>query len=351
ELPAAAPPPVRFAALRRDGGHTIERVGLVLPTSLCSAQIARLAGERLTARGVGRAAGVERFAALVHTEGCGVSGGPSEEMYARILLGYLTHPLVHVALLLEHGCEKTHNDYMRSLLEGAGIEPEGFGWASVQLDGGIAQVLDRVEGWFAQRLALDGPPVREEVGLGSLRLGMLAAGPLPAAAAAALALLARWVVSAGGTVVVGDGSLAQSADFRRALLPPAGELAPTLRHGEVAASPGFHVMARIGEPWVEALTGLGASGVEIILGHAGEHSLAGHPLVPVVQTSADPAVASRFAGDLDVVLAPEVGSAEAGARALLECLVQVAGGAYRPRLAARGHTDFQISRGPLGVSL
>ena len=57
-----------------------------------------------------------RFVALAHTEGCGVSSGLSEELYTRTLLGYLLHPLVGPALLLEHGCEKTHNDYFRQEL-------------------------------------------------------------------------------------------------------------------------------------------------------------------------------------------------------------------------------------------
>src|SRR6185436_268037 len=55
-----------------------ERIGLILPTSLCSTQIARLAAERLNARQVGRAAGISRFIGFTHTEGCGFGG---ETMY------------------------------------------------------------------------------------------------------------------------------------------------------------------------------------------------------------------------------------------------------------------------------
>ncbi len=37
------------------------------------------------------------------------------------------------ALLLEHGCEKTHNDYFRAALGGTGRASSDFGWASIQV--------------------------------------------------------------------------------------------------------------------------------------------------------------------------------------------------------------------------
>jgi hypothetical protein len=51
------------------------------------------------------------------------------------MLNYLRSPLVGCAVLLEHGCEKTHNDYMRLEMARMGMRPEDFGFASVQLDG------------------------------------------------------------------------------------------------------------------------------------------------------------------------------------------------------------------------
>ncbi len=40
---------------------------------------------------------------------------------------------VRFALLLEHGCEKTHNDYFRSALATTGRAATDFGWASIQV--------------------------------------------------------------------------------------------------------------------------------------------------------------------------------------------------------------------------
>ena len=165
-------PAVSLPMLDGERGSAIEQVGLVLPTSLCAGQIARMCAERLNVRQVGREQGLSRFVALVHTEGCGLSSsGATEQMHLRTMMGYAAHPLARRVLLLEHGCEKTHNDYMRNGLEEWGLDPTVFGWASVQLDGGIVKAMDRVEGWFRQALAETEAPVAVDGGLGGFALG------------------------------------------------------------------------------------------------------------------------------------------------------------------------------------
>ncbi|HRP06663.1 MAG TPA: UxaA family hydrolase, partial [Opitutaceae bacterium] len=135
-------PPIPATVLALgDGRWATERVGLVFPTSLCSTQIARKAAERMNAGMLGREHGLARFAAPVHTEGCGYGGSTMHELLLRTYRGYATHPNVDAALFLEHGCEKIPNDVMRRHLESASISTDRFGWASVQLDGGIARAL------------------------------------------------------------------------------------------------------------------------------------------------------------------------------------------------------------------
>jgi hypothetical protein len=213
-----------------------------------------------------------------------------------------------------------------------------------------------VEEWFAARLAPESPPTVRRVGLESLRLGLVGAGPIDPAAAESLALLTRWVVTAGGTVVVSQAGLAANAAFARPLGLGDGPLEPTLSHGQIAARAGFHVMEQSGDHWGEALTGLGATGVEVIVGHVGEHPLPGHPLVPVLQVSSQPEVLDRYGADLDATWRAAGAAAHgegirAWATQALECVVDVAARRRQPKLMRSGNTDFQISRGPLGVSL
>jgi hypothetical protein len=64
-------------------------------------------------------------------------------MYSDIMVGHATNRLVGSAVLLEHGCEKHHNDSIVADMHRLGVDPHGFGWASVQMDGGIRKVTSR----------------------------------------------------------------------------------------------------------------------------------------------------------------------------------------------------------------
>ena len=64
------------------GGKTVDHVGLILPTSLCSSTVAELYAKRLTAAlcdGKDGAA-FSRVLSLPHTEGCGHSSGSSFQL-------------------------------------------------------------------------------------------------------------------------------------------------------------------------------------------------------------------------------------------------------------------------------
>jgi hypothetical protein len=56
---------------------------------------------------------------------------------------------------------------------------------------------------------------------------------------------------------------------------------------------------------------------------------------------------ARYADDLDLILTP----GGDWAAELLGAILGVAGRAYTPKLNARGNTDFQFTRGLLGVSM
>jgi altronate dehydratase len=341
-------PAIQLKLLRTNGGHASDQIGLILPTSLCASQVAGMAAFRLNKKGIGRSHKLSRFVALAHTEGCGNNAGPSEEMHTRTLLGYVAHPLVKHCLLMEHGCEKTHNDHYRHAAQEQGLDLQALGWASIQLDGGIDKVMDKVEAWFSQVLSNDDLPVEEIVGLEALRLGLLSAGPVPAHFAAEIARLTKMVVKAGGAVVMPENtSLLSTPSYRDSVLRQPTVL-PTLGYGEPMHMSGFHVMETPTEHWVETLTGLAATGVEIILAHIGEQPMQGHPLVPVVQVTSNPLVPAAFVADLDLVLA---GEADSWNNQILSLLVSTLQREYTPRLYQQGNIDFQLTRGFLGVTL
>ena len=343
-----ARPAATFRGVVTGGGIATDQVGLILPTSLCAGQIAKMAANRLEQKQIGKSHGISRYVALVHTEGCGVAGDATERMYSRTMLGYLTHPIVKYALLLEHGCEKTHNDYLRYELGSAGIDPARFGWSSIQLDGGLECALGNVEAWFTAQLEHDRRPSYVQSDLAAVSVGLLTAGPVSNNASETLANLLRRLVRAGATVVTPDNSaLLSSAPFSNTVLPNSSA-GPSLAYGQAASIPGFYIMETQTDHWVETLTGLGGTGVEILIAHVADHPMQGHPMLPMLQTSVEPSMHALYTSDLDL---PLTGAADANAGRIIGLLSETASRNYRPVAMRQKNTDFQFTRGLLGVSM
>ena len=412
---AAPPLDLVFDAVPTGEGVASDQVALVMPTSLCSGQVARLIAEDLDANPPPWS-DVSRYIALVHTEGCGSNN--SAGLFLETLTGHLAHRCVRHAVLLEHGCEQTHNDAVRHHLAERGLPAERFGWASVQMDGGIANVRARVErqlrvmaaarraGGPASRLpggtvdtgtggapeasgriladdmtdaGIGGAPEargrgladsaphvstllpteadstprfeRTAVGANEIRIALVADGPLSNRIGEAFGRLATSLVAAGAMVVVpDDAGLVGNDGFRDAVFPHGAVPGASLAFGRPAAEAGFHVMESPTDNPVETFTGLGATGAEIMLCHAGRNPLQGHPMLPLAQVTADPAVAQRYGSDLDRILSAERDPAEVVIE-LAELVADVASFRYRPKLWSRGVTEFQLTRGRLGLSM
>ncbi len=279
-----------------------------------------------------RNSGLTRFVALPHTEGCGSSGGISEEIYLRTMAGYLSHSHVSRALVLEHGCEKTHNDAMRDFILEHGLDPQRFGWASIQLDGGLEKVTEKVAAFFKARSA---EPRSSDA---PISIGLIAAEAPSHEVAGALVRVSSAVLAAGGTVVIPGNSPILDA-------PACAELSGepfhnTIGYGESFGTPGLHVMEAPTKHFVETLTGLGATGVDVIIAHVSDQPRQGHPLVPMIQIGAKPLA------EVDMV-----GGSANFVDELLALLPRVIAGDYVPKAAQLGNTDFQMTRGLLGVSL
>ncbi len=338
---------LRFRALQTEVGHRTDQLGLILPTSLCSGQIAEMIAQRCNEREIGKAQGISRFVALPHTEGCGVSSGRSEEIYTRTMIGHLTHPTVALGLLLEHGCEKTHNDHVRHEIQKLGISPESYGWASVQLDGGIDAVIEKVQEWFADELANKPSVPVVDAGLEHLCIAVTSTGEASEEVLQSLTQLTHTVVAAGGTVVVPSNAEWLSAVSNRQsvvhLTNTLESITPTLAYGQRVEKAGFHIMETPTDQPTETLTGLGATGVDLALAHIVGAPLQSHVMVPLIQVSTDATTQANYGADLDLVTA-DIDD-------LLALIVEVASRGYTPKLHGKGNTDFQLTRGLLGISM
>jgi len=348
---AARPIDTSFRALPAKSGFAADQIGLIVPTSLCAGQIANRIAARLNASALVSGHGVKRFVALAHTEGCGVSAGENQDHLTRTMAGHLQHPFVRAALLLEHGCETTHNDLMRQQLAAHGVDPGQFGYASIQLDGGIEKVSERVESWFKVALEAQATVERQSVSLAQLSLAMLSFDAVPDLVAKGLAQIAAAFAGEGGTVVIpANASLMGSASFLETLgwrhVP-----SPSLDYGQFARRPGMHVMATPTHHPVETLTGLGGCGAQLMLAYVGHKPLQAHPMIPLLQLASRGSAAERFAGDLDGLLDPGCSNAFAVTNEIIPLLRATASAEYEPRSRVEGNLDFQLTRGLLGISL
>jgi altronate dehydratase len=324
-----------------------ERVALILPTSMCSTQIARLAAERLNANGLAPRIGVSRFVTFAHTEGCGFGGETMYRLLERTYLGYLTHPNVRHALLLEHGCEKLPNDVMRRQLERAHAPLDRFGWASVQLDGGIEKAIGRIEAWFERHSGVADPVAAPRLDPNTLTFALLTEGPISAETALIFAELAQKAVAAGGSVLIAESDpLLADPVFRSQVL---GSLVPraTLSYGQPIRWAGLHVVGSETDDPIENLTGFGANGAHLALAVARHHSLPTHPLVPLLQIAEPGSGAARERVDTDLILTGNLKSDVAA----LGRLIHETTSESRPTAAQNNQlVDFQLTRGSLGLT-
>lgn len=359
---------------RHSAAQATRKIGLLLPTSICSSTTAELIAKNLNEQ-LGRTnnandnvAGISSFVHLPHTEGCGNSAGTSEKIYARTMLNYLRSPMVGCAVLLEHGCEKTHNDFMRLEMARLGMHPDDYGFASVQLDGGIEAVTARVKSLFLDSPATSGYSSNNAkfekqrvTGLVNLRIGLMAqcaeGGNFSEPSVRALSTLALLIASHGGLAVLPRNSpLLSSSLFVGSVIDQItdiGSLRPTLSYGERPTEiKGLHIMETFTDNWTETLTGLCATGVELVIifseCDASNKYVSGHPFVPTIRIATTSHVERSSSSPLfDLVLSPSDPSQWCSdilefLRRYLNCEIK--------ELKLNTLIDFQITRGTEGIS-
>ena len=336
--PFPALPATPFPAWPNTRGLSLERLGLIMPSSLCSSQIARMAAERMTSGEVGKEKGISRFVALPHTEGCGFGGRTVIPILTRTMIGYMTHPFVECGLFLEHGCEKTPNDLLFHEVVKRGLDPDDFGWASVQLDGGIDRVLDKIEQWFQERiLSLPNPEV-VQADFASIKVGLSGTPEMDRAACQQAVSIVKLVTGAGGSVIVPQNSpLLESPLFCKSLFAEDHPRA-SLAYSAPPSEPGCYIMETPSNHWIETLSGLGATGIQGVLMGGGETPLQNHPFIPVIS------LANALPPWSDEPLSATT------AQIFCEALIKALKGRTSAWQQDEERADFQLSRGPLGLS-
>jgi len=272
-----------------NGMHTCVETDLVLPTSACSGMVASQIARGV--KGTNR-----RCVAIAHTEGCGtgqtvIGNYDGKRIQDRVMVGTLSYPGLQKRILLEHGCEKTHNDYMKTILDEASIDISNLDFLSIQLDGGQEAVRTRIHELISGH---DATPIStESVDVSNLKLAIVIDVYDDAPTYNQIATMIDTVVRNGGTIVLPSNSeILSQPELLTILAEPARS---TIDYGQcigVSVSEefgtqkaGLHVMdvpSRV--HYNEVITGLASSGVQAILVFS-NYAYPGHPLVPTLMVS------------------------------------------------------------------
>jgi altronate dehydratase len=252
-----------------------------------------------------------------------------------------------LGLLLEHGCEKHHNDFIANALRTRGVDPEQYGWASVQLDGGIEKVTQKVGTWFENAASKFVNDSRQQVGLSSLVVAIMCSEPtIDQKGARTFSGLVQSLVQAGASVLIPQRcALLTNPSFLDDLMDAHG-VTPSLAFGQpLVKHGGCFVMATPTSHWVEILGGLCSSGAQIALALS-TRPMQGHPMLPVLQISTHFLPSSDFDGWIDADV-----TEQHNVNKLIGLAVNTLS-MVDDRFVRRvtSNVDFQISRGELGCS-
>lgn len=189
-----------------------------------------------------------------------------------------------------------------------------------------------------------------------LKVGFIATTVVPDDVLAAFSEIARALVNCGATVVAA-GSVKGGAFLQSLLADAADGANGTLGYGQRAQVAGLHFMASSTKHYVELLTGLGGTGVEVIISYVpAGRSQPAHPLVPVILVSDGSKAVAPGTTDIDVTLVRD-GAADGDsqrlewAKEVASLVARVASRDTTPALFRSENFDFQVNRSKHAVSM
>lgn len=159
--------------IRKNGRVGTRNYYLVVPNSMCVSETALQAASCLDRdKEVFRQyPGIDGVVAVPHTEGCGCASNFQIDRFLRIIKGYIEHPNVGGCLIMDLGCEQTNYEKVHKYLNSAadGIKP--VDWVTVQKSGGTMQSIKKAVSIITDRLPAVSQVRREDCHLENLIAG------------------------------------------------------------------------------------------------------------------------------------------------------------------------------------
>jgi altronate dehydratase large subunit len=378
-----------FQGYRRpDGKAGIRNHVLILPTSVCAAQVASEISRQI--RG---------SVSACHAYGC-CQVGADARLTFRTLLNTAANPNVGAVLVIGLGCEGLEPLSMLQAVEGLGKPARGI---VIQEEGGSVKTIRQgaaLAGRMAEALAAH---QREEAPVSTLLLGLECGGSDATsglAANPALGVASDMMIAAGATCILSETTESIGAEHvlarravndqvRQRLLgivhaceerarrmgedlrgsqPTPGNIAGgittieekslgcihkagsapvqgVLEYGDMPTGRGLYVMDTPGMD-VESMVGLAAGGVQVMVFTTGRGTPTGNPIMPVIKVTANRRTAERMADNIDLDLSGVIEGTltiEQAGQQILDEILAVAGGKLT-KAELLGHTEYSIYR-------
>lgn len=338
---------------RTDGRCGTRNFYIVVPTSMCSSAVAQqIAGQFTT-----ELPGLDAVMALPNTEGCGCAAGTQIERFLTVLKNSILHENVVGALIIDLGCEQTNYPVVKKILseDNHSCMAKSIDWLTIQSEGGAAKAVAKGIGIVSGRIKQFTDAKREPCPVSFLTVGSECG-----ASDAFSGVTANRVIGAAIDKIISVGGAAIFSEFpemvgaEQALFPrmrnrevigkfntqmnwykqlalilgknmddnlvpenkAGGLMNPFIKslgavmkggtsiiedvvdYGERIPSSGLYIMQGPGND-LESVTGLAASGANIICFSTGRGTVTGCALAPVIKISSTSELFARMSDDMD----------------------------------------------------
>ncbi len=332
-----------FRGYRRPGGEVgIRNHVAVLPSVACANGVAAAIAEE-----------VPGSVPLLHGHGCG-RGGEDLGIHLRTLVNLGHNPNLHGLLVVGLGCEALRAQYLAGEISRSGKAVE---YLDIQEVGGSRKAVERGTEVVRRMVEEARKAVREEASLAEVTLGLECGGSdafSGITANPAVGLVADWLVERGGTVILTETTemigtahilrrrsrdeavgcevearIREAERRTREILGPLAAMAiapgnmdggmssirekslgcilkggnttinQVVDYGTPPTAKGLVVMDGPGYD-VESMTGLAASGCQVIIFTTGRGNPIGFPVVPVIKVASNSLLYRNMEDDMDV---------------------------------------------------
>ncbi len=340
---------------RRDGRVGTRNFYLIVPASLCASDIAAKLSYEFKGNALKKYNNIDGVVAASHTEGCGCNDGEIIDRLLLTLKNTILHPNVGGALVVELGCEKISCKTLSRFMGRASVCGRPVDFISIQALGGTGRALKKgreiitkrlkdvnaikrgeapikhliagtecgasdtfsgitanpLIGWVADRLIEAGgsailSEVPEMIGAEAALLERMASGPVIEKFIEGIdyysGLAKRLSISMEGNFVAGNikGGLLNPAlkSLGAVLKGGSAPIADFLSYAESVKKKGLSIMNGPGND-LESMTGLSASGANLILFSTGMGATEGNLIAPVIKISSRTELFERMDEDID----------------------------------------------------